>query len=107
MPVKSKYRLFFFSVSAFIFCHLSVFAQRPQPQPKPVLTRIEFLFDASQSMFSKWQSGTKMDVAKKLMTELTDSLKDVPNLQMALRVFGHLKKFPPQDCDDTDEDRGQ
>jgi Ca-activated chloride channel family protein len=102
VPVSFKYRLLFLSGFAFIFLHLSpAFAQRQQPPVKPTLTRIEFLFDASQSMFGKWQSGTKMDVAKKLMTELTDSLKDVPDLEMALRVFGHLKKFPPQDCDDT------
>lgn len=102
MPVNFKYRLLFLSGFSFLFLHTSyVFAQRSQPQPKPALTRIEFLFDASQSMYAKWQSGTKMDVAKKLMTELTDSLKDVPDLEMALRVFGHLKKFPPQDCDDT------
>jgi Ca-activated chloride channel family protein len=72
-----------------------------QKTKKPTLTRIEFLFDASQSMSAKWQSGFKMDVAKKLMNELLDSLRYVENLEVALRVFGHLKKFPPQDCDDT------
>jgi Ca-activated chloride channel family protein len=101
VPVNFKYRYFFIAVFTAVLFHLSAFAQRQPPQPKPTLTRIEFLFDASQSMFGKWQSGTKMDVAKKLMTELADSLKNVPNLEMALRVFGHLKKFPPQDCDDT------
>jgi len=35
------------------------------------------------------------------MSNLLDSLKYVDNLQLALRVFGHLKKYPPQDCDDT------
>ena len=79
---------------------LSSFAQKPQAK-KPTLTRIEFLFDASQSMVGKWQSGTKMDIAKKLMNELLDSLRYVENLELGLRVFGHLKKFPPQDCDDT------
>ncbi len=101
MRVNSKYKSFFLAGFASLFLHISSFAQRPQPPIKPPLTRIEFLFDASQSMFGKWQTGTKIDVAKKLMAELTDSLKDVPNIQVALRVFGHLKKFPPQDCDDT------
>ena len=109
MSLNSKYKsasiIRFFSLAAgfslFLFHIPSAYSQRKKQPSNQPLTRIEFLFDASQSMFGKWQSGTKMDVAKKLMTELTDSLSDVPNLEMALRVFGHLKKFPPQDCDDT------
>lgn len=101
MTVKSKYTFFFLAGFALVLLHISSFAQRRRPPNMPSLTRIEFLFDASQSMYGKWQSGTKMDVAKKLITELTDSLKDIPDVEMALRVFGHLKKFPPQDCDDT------
>lgn len=68
---------------------------------KPQLTRIEFLFDASQSMYGKWQSGTKIDVAKKLMDQLMDSLRYVKDIEIALRVYGHQKPFPPQDCDDS------
>src|SRR4051812_33235832 len=70
------------------------------PAP-PILTRIEFLFDASQSMYGKWQTGAKIDVAKKLMNSLMDSLRYVPDLELALRVYGHQKPFPPQDCDDS------
>lgn len=65
------------------------------------LTRIEFLFDASQSMYGKWQTGAKIDVAKKLMTQLLDSLRFIDNIELALRVYGHQKQFPPQDCDDS------
>jgi len=65
------------------------------------LTRIEFLFDASQSMFAQWQSNTRYEVAKKLLGEMVDSLDKINNLELALRVYGHTKKFPPQDCDDT------
>ena len=68
---------------------------------KPQLTRIEFLFDASQSMYGKWQSGAKIDVAKKLMDQLMDSLRYVKDIEIALRVYGHQKPFPPQDCDDS------
>jgi Ca-activated chloride channel family protein len=67
----------------------------------PQLTRIEFLFDASQSMFGRWQSGAKIDVAKQLMMQLLDSLRYIPNIELALRVYGHQKPFPPQDCDDS------
>lgn len=73
---------------------------RPPEQPKP-LTRILFLFDASQSMIAKWQSDTKFEIAKKLLGEMVDSLKKVDNLELALHIYGHTKRFPPQDCDDN------
>ena len=52
-------------------------------------------------MLGRWQSGRKIDIAKQLLTNITDSLKDVRNLELALRVYGHQRSFPPQDCDDT------
>jgi Ca-activated chloride channel homolog len=69
--------------------------------PKKQLTRILFLFDASQSMFGRWESNNKFEIAKKLLSEITDSLHKLNNVEMALRIYGHTKKFPPQDCDDT------
>lgn len=78
------------------------YAQYPQPKKtEPTITRILFLFDASNSMYGRWQSNIKMEVAKKLMAELLDSLQKKENLDLALRVYGHQKPFPPQDCDDT------
>ncbi|MCC6384122.1 MAG: VWA domain-containing protein [Bacteroidia bacterium] len=65
------------------------------------LTRILFLFDASQSMQAQWQSNSRFEVARQLLSEMLDSLKGISNLELALRVYGHTKKFPPQDCDDT------
>jgi len=32
---------------------------------------------------------------------MVDSLKDIENLEIGLRVYGHQKGYPPQDCDDT------
>jgi Ca-activated chloride channel family protein len=93
------HKVFFFSF--FIFCITSVHAQKKNKDEPPIPTRIEFLFDASQSMFGKWQTGTKIEVAKRLMDQLLDSLRNVRNLELALRVYGHLKNFPPQDCDDS------
>jgi Ca-activated chloride channel family protein len=75
----------------------NVFAQQQQQQ----LTRILFVFDASQSMLGRWQSATKMQIAVKLLNELVDSLKKQQQVELALRVFGHQKQYPPQDCDDT------
>src|SRR6187431_3087658 len=91
---------------AFLLCivlcalRIPAFAQKKQ-ESKPILTRIEFLFDASQSMYGRWQSGPKIDIAKKLMSSILDSLRYVDNIELALRVYGHQKQFPPQDCDDS------
>lgn len=70
------------------------------PEEEP-LTRILFVFDGSQSMYGRWQSDEKINIAKKLMGNLLDSLADFENLQVALRVYGHQKQFPPADCSDT------
>ncbi|HRS54023.1 MAG TPA: VWA domain-containing protein, partial [Bacteroidales bacterium] len=72
-----------------------------EKEPPTPTTRIIFIFDASLSMTGKWQSDLKINIAQKLLSELLDSLINVPNLELGLRVFGHLKKFPPQDCNDT------
>jgi len=52
-------------------------------------------------MFGRWQSGMKIEVARNLMNNLLDSLRYVGNIELALRVYGHQKPYPPQDCDDT------
>ncbi|MCX6281690.1 MAG: VWA domain-containing protein [Bacteroidetes bacterium] len=85
-----------------IFSFQSVFGQvRKEPEkPKPV-TRILFVFDASQSMYGRWQSDTKFNIATRLLSGLLDSLRNVPDLELALRVYGHQKPFPPQDCSDS------
>ena len=80
-----------------ILLSVEVFSQKKQ---EPV-NRILFVFDASQSMLGRWQSGRKIDIAKQLLTNITDSLKYVKNLELGLRVYGHQRSFPPQDCDDT------
>ncbi|PLW94056.1 MAG: von willebrand factor type a [Marinilabiliales bacterium] len=72
-----------------------------EPEEKVYKTRILFLFDASQSMYGRWQSDMKITIARKIMADLLDSLKGTPNLELALRCYGHTKDYPPQDCDDT------
>ncbi|MCK4661241.1 MAG: VWA domain-containing protein [Bacteroidales bacterium] len=73
-----------------------------QPQKyKPPLTRILFLVDGSQSMLSQWESGRKIDIAKHLLIDMVDSLQYLENVELALRIYGHQKPVPPQDCKDT------
>ncbi|MFO7863984.1 MAG: VWA domain-containing protein [Salinivirgaceae bacterium] len=64
-------------------------------------TRILFVLDASQSMLGKWESGSKIDVARKLLVRMVDSLAQESKVEMALRVYGHQSPVPPQDCNDT------
>ena len=68
---------------------------------KEPVNRILFIFDASQSMLGRWQSGRKIDIAKDLLCDMLDSLKNIKNLELGLRVYGHKSSYPPQDCDDT------
>jgi len=68
--------------------------------PKP-LTRILFVFDASQSMIGRWESDTKFNIATRLFSNILDSLRGTPNLELALRLYGHQHNYPPGDCSDT------
>ncbi|MBL0136959.1 MAG: VWA domain-containing protein [Bacteroidetes bacterium] len=85
----------------FFVCTSNNYSQQAKKQKTPTLTRIEFLFDASQSMYGRWQSGAKIDIARSLMNKVLDSLRYIDNIELALRVYGHQKPYPPQDCDDS------
>ncbi len=63
-------------------------------------TRVLFILDASGSMAGKWKTETKMEMAKKILSHLADSLKR-ENIPFALRVFGHQKDKKFEDCNDT------
>ncbi len=65
------------------------------------LTRILFILDGSQSMIAGWETGTKMSVAREILYDMVDSLDRLDNVELALRVYGHQKPVPPQDCNDT------
>lgn len=67
------------------------------------LTRILFIFDASNSMNGKWEGATKIVRAREILTAAIKDLEGVPNLELALRVYGHQSPITPtyQDCNDT------
>ncbi len=64
-------------------------------------SRILFIFDASNSMAGQWDGARKIDMAREILNEMVDSLEKMPNVEMALRVYGHQSPVPPQDCSDT------
>ncbi len=81
----------------------SALAQKSQGKDEQQLTRILFIFDASNSMNARWEGETRIKVARRLLKESMEELKGRENLELALRVYGHqvpiAKGF--QDCEDT------
>lgn len=73
----------------------------PPPKVKPTVSRILFIFDASNSMNAPWEKEPKISVARRILISLIDSLEKVDNIELALRVYGHQKPVPPQDCSDS------
>lgn len=62
------------------------------------------MLDASNSMNAKWAGNqTRLEAAKELLIKAVDSLRGTPNLELALRVYGHqtLVTATYQDCSDT------
>ncbi|MBA2610385.1 MAG: VWA domain-containing protein [Bacteroidetes bacterium] len=89
MKVIKKYLFFILLTSA----TLNVRSQ--------VTNRILFIFDDSYSMYAPWNSNIKIEVAKKVMGEFLDSLKNLPDLELALRCYGHTTFFKERNCKDT------
>lgn len=87
-----------------MFLFLAVFGLGAEinAQEKP-LTRILFVFDASNSMHGRWDTKSKIDVARELLNQSMDELKGTENLELALRVYGHQTPISAgqQDCEDT------
>lgn len=54
-------------------------------------------------MNAKWGKQTRIEAAKELLAKTVDGLGDVPNLEIALRVYGHQSPITAtyQDCNDT------
>lgn len=54
-------------------------------------------------MNGKWEGKTKIEHARRILSETVDELQGIPNLELALRVYGHQSPVTPtfQDCDDT------
>lgn len=109
MDINLKFIRYFF-IFSFFYLPVVGFSQTNK---KPVFkTRILFIFDASQSMMGKWEGdikGTsgiyskqpKINIARNLLVQMVDSMRDIKNLELALRVYGDQYYVPPQRCDDT------
>jgi Ca-activated chloride channel homolog len=53
-------------------------------------------------MYAPWNSNIKIEVAKQVMGKFLDSLKNIPDLELALRCYGHTTFIKPErNCKDT------
>ena len=90
---------------AVLFLLASLILQAAQAQDiqqkLPEKTRILFLLDGSGSMLASWEDTHRMEAAKNLLSDLVDSLRADPRLELALRVYGHLYSKKAQNCKDT------
>lgn len=101
ISISDSYKRFGLSAIGFALITCSSLVLNAQDK-EPPLTRILFIFDASNSMNGVWEGKPKIDVATKLLSQALDSLRGAENLQMGLRVYGHEKNYlHGQDCDDT------
>lgn len=64
-------------------------------------TRILIVMDGSRSMGQIWERQSKFQAAKNVINHIADSLNAMPNVQVALRVFGHQSPHPVNDCEDS------
>ncbi len=67
----------------------------------PEKTRILFLLDGSGSMLASWGNTNRITMAKEILSDLVDSLRDDRNLELALRVYGHRYGRELQNCTDS------
>jgi Ca-activated chloride channel family protein len=64
-------------------------------------TRLLFLLDGSGSMVAAMDKSTRWSIAVDLMSRMVDSLRNVNDLEVGLRVFGHTVPITRKDCYDT------
>lgn len=78
-------------------------ANAQQKGGQPPLTRMLFVMDASNSMNAFWSNQPKINTARELLLKSLKELEDQPDLELALRLYGHQTPIQPgkQDCDDT------
>ncbi|MES2132643.1 MAG: VWA domain-containing protein [Bacteroidota bacterium] len=91
---------FFFKI-IIVFLLVSPVVSAQVKKTEPTITRVLFVFDASNSMKTKHGDKTRIQGAKELFYKFIDSLSKQKNMVFALRMYGHTVKYPPGDCKDS------
>src|ERR1035437_6419602 len=84
---------------AFLFALIMLVTARPCMAQDN--TRILFVLDASVSMTSQWKGGTKWETAVTSLIRIADSISQMPNVEIGLRVFGSAYPQPDRNCHDS------
>ena len=61
-------------------------------EAQPDKTRLLLIMDCSNSMWDHWQSNSKIKVTQQVLLSFLDSIAKQHDVDVALRVFGHLNK---------------
>lgn len=88
-------------VFVFVILMLVPSSAQTKDEPESETTRLLFVFDASQSMFGRWNNQQKIFAAREILSNFLDSLASIENVEVALRVFGDKYHVPPQICEDS------
>ena len=64
----------------------------PAQAQQPEKTRLLLIMDCSNSMWDHWQSNAKIKVTQQVLLSFLDSISRQHDVDVALRVFGHLNK---------------
>ena len=87
---KFQKRIALFSIFL-IFCNaIILFASSD-------ITQIDLIFDASGSMWGQIDGKTKIEIAREALGSLLDEFNARKDVQLSLRVYGHLNK----ECDNS------
>jgi Ca-activated chloride channel family protein len=97
-----SYLLVFFLIGS-VLPSLAQAGRKGKAAAQPELTRILFVMDASNSMNAFWGNEPKINAARRILLAALKPLEEAPNLELALRLYGHQTRIEPgrQDCDDT------
>lgn len=91
-------RIFMFISLMAFFSGIPTSLTYAQSEPS---TRILFVLDASGSMYAKMDKDTRINVAKRLLTRMVDSMRYMPDVELALRVYGNRHDKYEHNCEDT------
>ncbi len=81
---------------------LSLHTVAAQPNKKPPkTTRILFVLDASGSMRAEWEGETRIEIARRVLSEQLEELRGQSNLEIGLRVYGHQYDRSQRNCTDS------
>lgn len=92
MPTMKRIALFLMFLALAFGASAQQSKNKKPAAPDPDKTRVLIILDCSNSMWDRWQSDAKIKVTQKVLLKFLDSVANQQNIEVALRVFGHLNR---------------